>query len=304
MLQRPTQDADIIRRSTRPARLEQDDRRIFGIATPALELGDQLTDHDDRGIAHVVVDITEPEIDRRLVGHRRDNDFVIVLVENRLHELEMDRRHLRSKDRVRRLAVGGEARTLDRFDLVISDLLPMIERRQQRSQSNARRSQVRYLVELDHRVDAFVAFENFFDLVGRQRVEPATERRQLDQDQLRIFGGDLRGVVEPRMIAPLIDHRQPRRLNGHMIDGVLGDDRQSIRLNELGDAVIDLGVDVVRSTDQKDRVLARPLDTFQYLFAVLLNVPTIMLELGMRGIDCPLYFQSIDRRKFFRKPLR
>ena len=52
--------------------------------------------------------------------------------------------------------VLGKARTLDDGRIVVDGHLPPRKRGDQRAQTNARRTEIRYLVELDHRVDALM----------------------------------------------------------------------------------------------------------------------------------------------------
>ena len=63
------------------------------------------------------------------------------------------------------------------------------------------------------------------------------------------------------MIAPLVDDLQTPFADRHVVHCILGENRQLIGLDHLGDAVIDLGVDVVRPSRKQDGVLARLFNT-------------------------------------------
>ena len=84
---------------------------MIGIVLARLQRGEQLTDDDDGRIAHVVVHIAQPEIDRCLVGQRRHDDLITMLFEHETHEAEMNRCKLRRENRMRTAALFGEAGT-------------------------------------------------------------------------------------------------------------------------------------------------------------------------------------------------
>ena len=140
---------------------------MIRVAQPRLQRGKQLPDDDDRRIAHIVVHVAQPKINRCLVRHRRNHDVVAVLPHGRAEEVKVDRRHLRRKNRMRLSAVLGKARTLDDGHLVIDGVLPARKRCNQRTQTDACRAEIRHLVEFDHRIDTLVRFEDLAHLGGR-----------------------------------------------------------------------------------------------------------------------------------------
>ena len=70
-----------------------------------------------------------------------------------------------------------------------------------------------------------------------------------------------------------------------MIDRILGEDRQLVRLDHLGDAVVDLGVDVVRTPCEKNRMLTRLGDAVEDLLPVVAHVLPILLDLGIARVN-------------------
>ena len=279
------QDAHVVRRAAGAAGLEHRDARVVGVVLARLERGDELADDDDRRVAHVVVDVAQAEIDGRLVWHLRHDEVIAVVAHDRLDELEVDRGHLRREDRVRLLALGREVRPLDRLDLLIRHGLAARERGHQRAQADARGAEVRDLVELDHRVDAVVRLEDILDLARRQRVEAAAERAELNQCEVRVLSDELRRMVEARVVAPLVDDLELRGFDRHVVDGVLRDDRQMVALDHLRDAVVDLRVDVVRTADEHDDLLARLLHALEDLRAVIAHILTVLRELAVGLVD-------------------
>ena len=282
--QRLSEDAEVVRRAACTAGLKERDARVVGIAHPRLERGDELSDDDDRGIAHVVVDVAQSHVDRRFVRHRRDDDVVAVLAHGRLEQVEMDRRHLRGEDGVRLFAVLGKAWALDDGRLVVNGRLAACERGDERAQTNPRRAEVRHLVELNHRVDALVRLEDLAHLACGECVESAAERTELDERDVRMLRDELRRMVETRVVAPLVDDLQASFLHGDMVDGVLGEDGQFVRLYHLGDAVVDLRIDMIGTPREKDGVLARLLDAVENPLSVVAHILPVLRDLCVAGI--------------------
>ena len=92
-------------------------------------------------------------------------------------------------------------------------------------------------------------------------------------------------MVKTCMIAPLVDDLQTPFADRHVVHCILRENRQLIGLDHLGDAVIDLGVDVIRPSRKEDGVLARLFNTIQDLLSVVTNILSVLLNLGITGID-------------------
>ena len=98
-------------------------------------------------------------------------------------------------------------------------------------------------------------------------------------------------MIEPRVVAPLVDDLKPPLVHGDMIDRILGEDRQFIRLDHLGDAVIDLRVDVVGTPCKENRVLPRLRNAVKNLLPVVAHILTVLFDLGIARIDgCGNFF--------------
>ena len=182
-------------------------------------------------------------------------------------------------------AVLRKTRTFDDGSLVIGRVLPTRKRRDQRAQTDACRTEVRHLVEFYHRVDALVRLKDFAHLGCRECVQTAAEGTQLNHRHVRVLRDKLRRVVEARVIAPLVDNLKPPLVHGDVIDRILGENRQFVGLDHLRDAVVDLGVDVVRTTCEKNRVLTRLGNAVEDLLPVVTHVLPIFFDLGIARID-------------------
>ena len=88
----------------------------------------------------------------------------------------MDGRELRGKYGVLSLALPREVRPVGESLWLERGRLPAGERREERAQADARRAEVRDLVELQHGVDAPVILKDRSHLVGGYGVKTAAER--------------------------------------------------------------------------------------------------------------------------------
>ena len=150
------QDTEVVGRTACTAGLKEGNARVIGITQPCLQCGEELSDDDDGRVAHVIVHIAQTEVNGRFVRHRRNDDVIAVLSHRRTEQIKVNRCHLRSENRMRLPTVLSKARTFDDGRIVVDGHLPPRERCDQRAQANARRTKVRHLVELDHRVDALM----------------------------------------------------------------------------------------------------------------------------------------------------
>ena len=180
---------------------------------------------------------------------------------------------------MRSLALCGKARTADHGLFPIRHRLTARQSCHQRAQADARRAQIRHLIQLDHRIDALMTLQNVLDLLRRDRIQPTAKGAELYQSDVRMLAHELCRVIEPRMIAPLIHDMQSMLLHRQMIDRVLRKDRQMIGLDHFRDAMMDFRIDMVGTSRQKDRMLARLLKTLQDLLAVAAHILAIMLQL-------------------------
>ena len=96
---------------------------------------------------------------------------------------------------------------------------------------------------------------------------------------------ELRRMVEARVVAPLVHDLKPTLVHGNVIDRVLGEDRQLVGLDHLGDAVVDLGIDMIRTSREKNRVLSRLRDAVEDLLTVVTHILSVLLDLGIARIN-------------------
>ena len=145
------------------------------------------------------------------------------------------------------------------------------DRRVEGSQADLGGAQVGDLVDLEDGVHVAASFEDLLDLVGGDRVDAAAEGVELDHLEVGLIADAGGGLVEARVVGPLVEDAQGA-LEARIHDGVLGEDGHAQAHDDLGDAVVDLGIEVVGATREHDAahaVLTHPLDGFDALRANL-----------------------------------
>ena len=160
----------------------------------------------------------------------------------------------------------------------------VLERRQQAAHADARRAQVRHLVDFEDGVHLARRLEDLLHLVGGQRVQTAAEAVQLDEVEVGPLGGHLRRRIQARVVHPLVHQADGALQRAEVRDGVLGEHRQAEAGQKLGDGMVDLGVVVVGAPGQHDAVRARGLHPGQRLLALRADVALERLVLGPRGV--------------------
>ena len=212
--------------------------------------------------------------------------------EQRLQEAEVNGRHLRGKNFVSRIAhLFGEDGS--RFNMSGLDLLGFFargnrcgvlvhrgvdrsrghgsslrNRRFQGAQADLRGTQVRYLVNLEDCVHIAASLKDFLDLVGGDCVNAAAEGVELDHLKVRLIAHAGSGLVQARMVGPLVAHAK-RALQALVDNGVLGQNSHSQSDNDLGNTVVDFGIEMVgtaRQDDSTHSMFAHPLECFAALF--------------------------------------
>ncbi len=123
--------------------------------------------------------------------------------------------------------------------------LLLVDGGEQRTQANAHSAQVGDFVDLDMGVNLILGFQNLAHLVGGDCVHAAAEGDELDEVHIPL-GGDVacRGV-QAGVIRPLVEHAL--RLLLHVPrEGILRDDSRAEARDQLVDAVVDFGIDMIR----------------------------------------------------------
>ena len=165
--------------------------------------------------------------------------------------LEIDLRLVRNGVHARlERGCGGARRTRGR-----GLLLALPQRRHQAADADAGRAQIGNLVDLQQRVDLAAAFQDFLHLVGGQRVETASEAHHLHQVQIAALRYHPRGIVQARMVHPLVVDAQIALQAAQMRHAVLGEHRHAEPGYKLGQGVVDLRIDMVGTPRQHDAVL-------------------------------------------------
>ena len=150
-------------------------------------------------------------------------------------------------DALERLYVRG------RMDPVLA---PHGDGGEQRADADAHRAEVVDLVNLEAGVELAALLQKLANLIGRDGVETAAERVELNELKIVAPADEFRRGVEAGVIDPLVIHAHGAL--GDKVDGqaILGQHRQAVGRDELGDAVVDLGVDVVGTSGEHNAAAA------------------------------------------------
>ena len=161
------------------------------------------------------------------------------------------------------------------------------DRRVEGTQANLRGTQVGDLVDLEDGVHVAATLEDLLDLVGGDRIDAAAEGVELDHFEVGLVADAGGGLVEARVVGPLVEDAQGSFEAG-IDDGILGEDSHAEADDHLGDAVVDLGVKVVGAARQHDAahaMLTHPLDGFDALRADFgLDGGVLLPRLIQRGL--------------------
>ena len=237
--------------------------------------------------------------------------------EQGLEEAEVDGRHLRGKNFISRIA-HFLSEDGSRFNMSGLDLLGFFargnrsrvlvhrgvdrsrghgsslrNRRFQGTQADLRGTQVRYLVNLEDCVHIAASLKDLLNLVGGDCVNTTTEGVELDHLKVRLIAHASGGLVQARMVGPLVTHAK-RALQALVDDGVLGQNSHSQSDNDLGNTVVDFGIEVVgaaRQDDSTHSMFAHPLERFAALF---LDFSLDRCVFFPRLIQCATHFFNAD----------
>ncbi len=264
--------ADVVRRAAAAAGLRDDEGRVIQIVLARFEGGDHLPRDEDRRITRVVVDESQTDIDGARIDRVEHDEFIAGIFERFLKEAEVDRRHLRRDDRMRVLHLFRKHLLLIRgalYDGLLMAPLALLYRGDERADAYAHRAQVCTLIDFNKRIHASLCAHDFVDLIGGNRVKPAAETRQLHEFEIRHTCDKGSRAVQSIVIRPLIDDAKRPLDAAQMRDAVFGKNRKSQIVYEFGNAVIDFGIEVIRTTCEHDAVCAAP-DRFFDRFDTLL----------------------------------
>ena len=153
--------------------------------------------------------------------------------------------------------------------------LLFLDRGEHAAQADLYHAEVVDLVDLDLGIQFSALFEDAAHLVRRDRIDAAPEGHELHDIHVRMARRILGGAVQPRVVRPLVEHVDAHPFAAE-IHRVLRQHRNPQRGEQLADAVVDLGVDVVRPPRQHDdgfSFLARGVQDLVPFRADVLAVP-------------------------------
>ena len=306
-----TNERDVVGSTAAAARLADDHSGLGEVVLAALDSLHDLARHEDRGIADVVVHIAQARLDGAAVGRRQKLQVIAVGVEHLFDQVKVNGRHLRAQDgvalaahllgkghlvpgrglaltlRLDTVLMGGKdgllVRRLDRarlahlvgltrsFGLGTALGLLILEGSHERAHANARGTEVRHLVDLEHGVDLAGSLHDLLYLIGGKSIEAAAKRVELDEVEVVAHGHKARGRIEARVEHPLVDHTDGALGLDEMRHRVLGKHGKAKGTDKLGQRVIDLGIVMVGTAGEHDAMAAVPLDPMDGLLAHGLN---------------------------------
>ena len=148
--------ADVVGSAAAAACLRHNDRGPVQVVFAGAECLHDLS-HDKEGrVAGVIVDIFEAVVHRLAVVVGQDHEIISAGVDGRFEKIEVDRRHLRSEDRI---VLAHVLRKADFFDRCVAELADGLlgvadaDRRDQGTHADAGAAQVVDLVDLEAGVD-------------------------------------------------------------------------------------------------------------------------------------------------------
>ena len=268
LVQGAADEADIIAGPAAAAGLGHDDGEAVGVILAGEHGLHDLAHHRDGGEAGVVVDVAEPGVDGAAVVVGEHHHVVAVAAEDRLEQVEVDRAHLGGEDGIAVLPhpLGKLRPVIGHLPGMRDDvaLLPHVHGGEQAADADAGGAEVVDLVDLQDGVELAAVLKDFADLVGGDGVQAAAERVELDELKVLVAGDEFRGGIETRVIDPLV--RDADGPLGVEVDGeaVLGEDREAETRDHLGDAVVDLRVDVVGAAGEDDAAAVGGLHLLQH----------------------------------------
>ena len=208
IFQRRPHQIQVICRTARTASLKQHDCRLVRITSAGAKHRKHLTNDDDGWITHIVVYVPKPNVDCFSIHSFRNHKAIAITPKYVFQKLKVNRGHLRRKDCMRLLAFLRKMRTFFPLHPFIRDSFFAGKRRHQGADTNSRSAQIRHFVQLDHRVETTMRFQDFFDLSGSNRVQSTAKRTKLNQSDIVMTCGKTGGVIKTRVIAPLVDDAQ------------------------------------------------------------------------------------------------
>ena len=204
-----------------------------------------------------------------VVAH--DLHMVATGVENRFKKFEMNGRHLRAENGIFLAHLLGEDHTLQLrgADLPLFLLLFLFpDGGEERTDADSCRSQVAHFVDLQAGINLIGTGKNVVYLIGGHSIQTAAKGVELNQIQIVSGAHISRSRIESGMVHPLIRYDERTIHLPQMGHGILCEHRQSVGGNQLRDAVVDLGIQMVGTAGKNDALPVIFLNPFNDLFAL------------------------------------
>ena len=206
--QGPPNEAHVVRGPTAAARLGDEEGRVVHVILARVNGRHELADHHHGRIAGIVVYVLEAVVDAGLSRNLRHDEIVACRLEGRGDDLEVNRGHLRSQNRIGLLHLLGE-RSADIVRGVQGPLLLLpvadAEGSQKRPDTDPGGSQIVYFVYLQAGIDFPGPGQDVGDAVGCDGVHPAAEGVQLDDIEVVPVGRILGGRIHAGVVHPLVE---------------------------------------------------------------------------------------------------
>ena len=308
LFQRAADEAYVVAGAAAAAGLRHGDGEMICVVFSGQNGAHDLADDRDGGEAGVVIDVFQARVDGAAVVVAENFDVIAVFAERRAEQIEVDGGHLRREDGPMLAAhlLREDGTLIADGTCRGEDALPgaQVHGGDEAADADARRAEIRDLVDLQNGVETVALLQNLRDLVGRDGVEPAAEGVELDELELRPGADELRRRIEAGMIDPLVVCTQ--RPGRREVDGkrILGQHGQIVGGDELRDAVVDLRIDVVRAARQHDAAAVILLDPRERRRALRADVGLCALLLepcgmdggtGLRGRNAPCLFAEVSQ---------
>ena len=315
-------EGDVVGGTAAATGLADDHGRLGQVIAAALDSLHNLARYQNRRVADVVVHVAQACLDGVVIGRGKQLQVVTGTTEHLFDQVKVDRCHLRAQNGVSLVAhllgkghlgpCGRGALTL-RLERVLAARkrgsirgrrhwrgiallvslargrglgqalgLLVLKRGHERADADARGTQVRNLVDLEHGVNLAAGLQDLLHLIGGQSVQAAAEGVELDQVQVVAHRHKTGDGVQAAVVHPLVDDANRTLGLYQMRERILGKDRKAKARDKLGQGMVDLGVVMVGTAGEYDAVTAVVLDPLKSFLAHGLDI-LVETRIGLKG---------------------
>ena len=164
-------------------------------------------------------------------------------------------------------------------------------------------SQVIHLVDFQAGVDLAAVFQNLMYLVCGHSVQAASERIQLNQVQVLSGLDKIGSRIQTGMVHPLVIDPQRPFQGPQMGHGIFCQHRHAIAVDQFGNPVVDLRIDMVGASCQHNAVPSGFFQITQGFFSFFHQIPAGKLQLFPCCLCCLCHFLFRYIRKRFNQSL-